>query len=73
MINERADEVFSILRLQGRRMRFRALGKDKADAAGELPLALAEAAPDEDSGRLTHHFLWRRPSAPMRSRAGCCA
>lgn len=57
VINERADEVFSILRLQGRRMRFRALGKDKADAAGELPLALAEAAPDEDSGRLTDHFL----------------
>lgn len=57
VINERADEVFSILRLQGRRMRFRALGKDKADAAGEVPLALAEAAPDEDSGRLTDHFL----------------
>jgi hypothetical protein len=60
VINEQADEVFSILRGNGRRMRFRAMGKDKS-AEGqdgqEMLLALPEADQPSSSGRLTDSIL----------------
>ena len=42
IINERADDIFSILRGSGRRMRFKAMGRDKAEEGQAMLLALPE-------------------------------
>ena len=57
VINERADEVFSILRVQGRKMRFKAMGKDKTAEGQEMLLATPEADLPSTSDRLTDSFL----------------
>ncbi len=57
IINEHADEVFSILRGNGRRMRFKAMGKDKSVEGQEMLLALLEADLPSASDRLTDSFL----------------
>ncbi|WP_323038762.1 DUF3320 domain-containing protein [Gemmobacter sp.] len=57
VINEQADEVFSILRVNGRKMRFKALGKDKTAEGQEMLLALPEADLPSTSDRLTDSFL----------------
>ncbi|WP_237058562.1 DUF3320 domain-containing protein [Loktanella sp. M215] len=57
VINEQADAVFDILRSHGRRMRFRAMGKDKAGDGQEMLLALPEADLPADSDRLTDSNL----------------
>jgi Protein of unknown function (DUF4011) len=36
IVNERADDVFSILRVETKRMRFKALGKDRRPGEDEL-------------------------------------
>lgn len=55
IVNERADDVFRILRVQSRRMRFKATGKDKGETAD---LLLALPAPDGgDSERHADLFL----------------
>lgn len=62
VINEQADPVHDILRLQGRKMRFRAMGQDRSPAAlqdGPGPNTDL-AAPDPDpvsADRLTDGFL----------------
>ena len=57
VINEQADEVFSILRVNGRKMRFKAMGKDKTAEGQEMLLALPEADLPSTSDRLTDSFL----------------
>lgn len=57
VINEQADEVFSILRVNGRKMRFKAMGKDKTADGEEMLLALPEADLPSTSDRLTDSFL----------------
>ncbi|TPN49495.1 DUF3320 domain-containing protein [Mesorhizobium sp. B1-1-9] len=44
VINERSDDIFALLRIQGKRMRFKAMGKDKAEEGQEMLLA----SPDDD-------------------------
>lgn len=57
VINEKADEVFSMLRVNGRKMRFKAMGKDKTVEGQEMLLALPEADLSATSDRLTDSFL----------------
>lgn len=57
VINENADQIFSILRVNGRRMRFKAMGKDKSDDGQEMILALPESDLPSISDRLTDSFL----------------
>lgn len=68
IINERADDIFSILKANGRRMKFFATGKDRrrgdpvetgddsSDAEDEIVLALPND-PDFDNARYTDNFL----------------
>ncbi|TXC75601.1 DUF3320 domain-containing protein [Luteibaculum oceani] len=55
IINERSDEIYTILRIRGKRMRFKALGKDESIKGDGMVLA----KPDEniDSTRFTDNFL----------------
>lgn len=57
IVNERADDVFSILRIEAKRMRFKALGKDKQPGDDELLLAAEETNVTDDPGRHTDAFL----------------
>lgn len=57
VINEQADEVFSILRVNGRKMRFKAMGKDKTAEGQEMLLALPEVELPSTLDRLTDSFL----------------
>lgn len=57
IINERADEVHAILRIQSRKMRFKAMGKDKGDEGQDMLLALPEPDLPAESDRLTDLFL----------------
>jgi hypothetical protein len=57
VINEQADEVFDILRVKGRKMRFKAMGKDKTAEGQEMLLALPETDLPASSDRLTDSFL----------------
>ena len=57
IINERADYVFSMLRLQARKMRFKAMGKDKSGDGQEMLLALADTDLPLGSERQTDSFL----------------
>src|SRR5690606_34542301 len=58
IINERSDDVFRLLRTEGRRMRFKAQGKDHKEADADL--LLSAIAPDEgefNAGRYTDRYL----------------
>lgn len=57
IINERSDEVFAILRGGARRMRFKAMGKDRTEDGQEMQLALPDTTLPEGSDRLTDGFL----------------
>jgi hypothetical protein len=57
VINERSDEIFSLLRVDGKRMRFKAMGKDKKEDEQEMLLALSDQELTADSGRLTDNFM----------------
>jgi hypothetical protein len=57
IINERADDVFSILRIDGKRMRFKATGKDKDASSEEILLAMIEDNSGDFGGRHTDLFL----------------
>lgn len=56
VINERADDIYSILRASGKRMRFKAMGQDKA-AEEEILLSFAQFETNNDSDRLTDNFI----------------
>jgi len=56
VINERSDDIYSILRVQNKRMRFKAMGKDKTDGE-ELMLAEPEADLSSNSDRRTDSLL----------------
>ncbi len=45
IINERADDVFSILRVSAKRMRFKAMGKGKSTEGQEMLLSMSESDP----------------------------
>lgn len=49
IIHERSDEVWRLLRIQGKRMRFRAMGSDTATPEGVLLLAAPGAQTQSDS------------------------
>ena len=49
IIHERSDEVWRLLRIQGKRMRFRAMGSDTATPEGLLLLAAPGAQTQSDS------------------------
>lgn len=57
VLNEHADEVFSILRSNGRKMRFKAMGQDKPAEGAETLRALPETDLPATSDRLTDGFL----------------
>lgn len=57
VINERGDEIYSILRIQAKRMRFKAMGKDKTSEDEEMHLASPEVDLPEGSNRLTDSFI----------------
>lgn len=57
IINERSDDVFALLRTAGRRMRFRAMGKDRSDDGQDMALALPEQDLPPGSDRLTDGLL----------------
>ena len=57
IINEHADEIYSILRAQSKRMRFKAMGKDKTNGEDEMHLAVAESNLNADPNRLTDSFI----------------
>ncbi|MEO8245180.1 MAG: DUF4011 domain-containing protein, partial [bacterium] len=57
VINEHADDIFAILRADGKRMRFKAMGKDKSAEGQDMLLALPEADMPAGSDRLTDSFL----------------
>jgi hypothetical protein len=57
LINERSDEVYAILRVQGKRMRFRAMGKDKPADDEKMLLALPDPDVASDPERLTDRYL----------------
>lgn len=59
IINEQADAVYALLRGQGRRMRFRATGRDRpGDDEGEaLHLAVPDPDPAPSADRLTDSIL----------------
>lgn len=68
IINERADEVHGLLRVQSRKMRIKAMGKDKVGEDQEMLLALLEAEIPACSDGLTVQFLETPlgPEAPAR-------
>jgi hypothetical protein len=57
VINEQADEIFSILRVNGRKMRFKALGKDKAVEGQEIMLSVPDTDTASASERFKDNFL----------------
>ncbi|NPD16486.1 DUF3320 domain-containing protein [Xinfangfangia sp. D13-10-4-6] len=63
IINERSDDVFTLLRDEGKRMRFKATGrdrrKDEAEAEDQFELLATEAETDAPAGpeRYTDQFL----------------
>jgi hypothetical protein len=65
VINERSDEIFRILRRDGRRMRFRAMGRDRSDAGSEPVLAAPEI--ERDGG--SEGFVGDPLGTPLRRQA----
>jgi len=57
VINESADEIYSILRAQAKRMRFKAMGKDKVSDEDDMQLAVAESDLSADPNRLTDNYI----------------
>jgi len=57
VINEHSDDIYSILRVQSKRMRFKAMGKDKLADGEEMQLALAAPELLEGSDRLTDNLI----------------
>lgn len=57
IINERANDVFAILRGSGRRMRFKAMGRDKAEDGQAILLALPEPDLPTGADRVTDSYL----------------
>lgn len=58
IINERSDEIFRTLRVEGKRMRFKAMGKDKVEGSEDVML-LAAPDPELSGGaeRYTDSFI----------------
>ncbi|WP_084420736.1 DUF3320 domain-containing protein [Henriciella litoralis] len=58
VINERADDVYQLLRIKSKRMKFLALGKDEKDDTPEtFSLAATTAHADFDEARFTDNLL----------------
>jgi len=57
VINESADAIHGLLRVQGRRMRFKAMGRDRGDEGEEMHLAAPEPDIPPGADRLTDSFL----------------
>ncbi|WP_239025493.1 DUF3320 domain-containing protein [Roseicyclus persicicus] len=57
IINERSDAVYEILRASSRKMRFKAMGKDKGGEGQDMLLALPEPDIPEGADRLTDAIL----------------
>ena len=57
VINEQADDIFSILRTNNKRMSFEAMGKDKEDEDEEIELALDDEDRQPDPDRFTDNLI----------------
>ena len=57
IINELSDEVFKILRSDGQKMRFKAMGRDKSVEDEEMLLAVPDESLEPDAQRYTDKFL----------------
>lgn len=57
VINERSDDIFALLRVQAKRMRFKAVGKDKTEEGQETLLALPDDNREADSERHSDNFI----------------
>ena len=57
VINERSDDIFALLRVQGKRMRFKAMGKDKVDEGEDMQFSLPGNDRDSTSERSGDNFV----------------
>jgi hypothetical protein len=57
VINERSDEIYRVLRSDGKRMRFKAMGRDKTGDEQEMALAVPDPKLSNESERLTDNFI----------------
>jgi hypothetical protein len=57
VINERSDDIYSLLRNDARRMRLKAMGKDKAEGDVDTHLALPDVEQMGDAERYTDNFI----------------
>ena len=57
IINEQSDEIFKILRKDGQKMRFKAMGKDRGIDGEEMLLAVPDESLEPGAQRYTDKFL----------------
>ncbi len=57
VINEKTDEIYNLLRVNAKRMRFKAMGKDKTDESQDILLASLDSDIATASDRLTDNFI----------------
>ncbi len=57
VINERSDDVYRCLRTEEKRMRFKAMGRDRAEEGGDLLLAAPEAHGPVGAERYTDRYI----------------
>ncbi len=57
VINERSDAIYQLLRIEGKRMRFKAMGRDKAESPQELLLASSDPTLPVSAERYTDNFI----------------
>lgn len=57
IINEQSDDIFKILRKNGQKMRFKAMGKDKGIDGEEMLLAMPDERLEPGARRYTDKFL----------------
>ena len=57
IINEQSDDIFRILRKDGQKMRFKAMGKDKSIDGEEMLLAMPDERLEPGARRYTDKFL----------------
>jgi hypothetical protein len=57
VINERSEDIFALLRVQAKRMRFKAMGKDKVEDGQEMLLSLSSDDREPGADRYGDNFI----------------
>ncbi|GAK34152.1 hypothetical protein JCM17846_28260 [Iodidimonas nitroreducens] len=63
VINERSDDIYSLLRIDAKKMRFKAMGKDKGEGDEDMHLATPDIDQADDAERYTDNFI-ETPTGP---------